>query len=410
MNLVRAYQERLFPEVQRAIRRAYRSAPGFRARMEAAGLRPRDLQTPGDLFRLPVLRKDDLLQHQQADPPFGGMLTGPMERLRRIFQSPGPLYEPEPAVPDPWRWAPALRVAGFEGGDRVLIAFSYHLTPAGAMFEEALKVIGCLAVPGGIGQQDLQLQALRALGITAYIGLPSYLYNLLERAQGAGWDPQRDLALRKAFVTAEPLPPSLRQDLQRFGLVVRQGYGTAECGCLGYECEHEAGLHVPEDAYIEICDPQTGEPVPLGEVGEVVVTLAHPVYALIRFGTGDLSRWLEEPCPCGRPTPRLAGILGRAGEAVKVRGMFLHPRQMEAIFARFPEVVAYQALIDRQAHVDTLIFRVVLREGLADVETIRHRLREAIREGLRFQADVIPVSPEDLPPGSPRLLDLRRWE
>ncbi|MDT7884139.1 MAG: AMP-binding protein [Thermoflexus sp.] len=410
MSSLTAYAERLFPAVHKAIRRAYRNAPGFRARMEAAGLRPRDLRSPADLQRLPVLRKDDLLQRQQADPPFGGMLMIPMERLRRAFQSPGPIYEPEPAIPDPWRWAPALQAAGFEPGDRVLIAFSYHLTPAGAMFEEALKVLGCLAVPGGIGQQELQLQALRALRITAYIGLPSYLYNLMERAQAAGWDPQRDLALRKAFVTAEPLPASLRQDLQRFGLSVRQGYGTAECGCLGYECEREEGLHVPEDAYVELCDPQTGEPVPPGELGEIVVTLFHPAYALIRFGTGDLSRWLPEPCPCGRATPRLAGILGRVGEAVKVRGMFLHPRQMEAVFARFPEVQAYQAVIDREAHVDRLTFRVVLREPPSDPEAVRARLREAIRDGLRFQAEILLIPPEELPPGSPRLLDLRRWD
>jgi phenylacetate-CoA ligase len=410
MSSLTAYAEWLFPAVHKAIRRAYRNAPGFRARMEAAGLRPRDLRSPADLQRLPVLRKDDLLQRQQADPPFGGMLMIPMERLRRAFQSPGPIYEPEPAIPDPWRWAPALQAAGFEPGDRVLIAFSYHLTPAGAMFEEALKVLGCLAVPGGIGQQELQLQALRALQITAYIGLPSYLYNLMERAQAAGWDPQRDLALRKAFVTAEPLPASLRQDLQRFGLSVRQGYGTAECGCLGYECEREEGLHVPEDAYVELCDPQTGEPVPPGELGEIVVTLFHPAYALIRFGTGDLSRWLPEPCPCGRATPRLAGILGRVGEAVKVRGMFLHPRQMEAVFARFPEVQAYQAVIDREAYVDRLTFRVVLREPPSDPEAVRARLREAIRDGLRFQAEILLIPPEELPPGSPRLLDLRRWD
>ncbi|MCS6965088.1 MAG: hypothetical protein NZM16_13750, partial [Thermoflexus sp.] len=155
MDLLTAYQERQFPRIYKAVQRAHRNAPGFRARMEAAGLRPRDLRTPADLSRLPVLRKDDLLQRQQADPPFGGMLMVPIEHLRRIFQSPGPLYEPEPGVPDPWRWAPALRAAGFEPGDRVLIAFSYHLTPAGAMFEEALKVLGCPAVPGGIGQQDL---------------------------------------------------------------------------------------------------------------------------------------------------------------------------------------------------------------------------------------------------------------
>jgi phenylacetate-CoA ligase len=225
-----------------------------------------------------------------------------------------------------------------------------------------------------------------------------------------GWDPQRDLALRKAFVTAEPLPASLRQDLRRFGLSVRQGYGTAECGCLGYECEREEGLHVPEDAYVELCDPQTGEPVPPGELGEIVVTLFHPAYALIRFGTGDLSRWLPEPCPCGRATPRLAGILGRVGEAVKVRGMFLHPRQMEAVFARFPEVQAYQAVIDREAHVDRLTFRVVLREPPSDPEAVRARLREAIRDGLRFQAEILLIPPEELPPGSPRLLDLRRWD
>lgn len=377
-------------------------APAFAGRLREAGLTPADLRRPEDLRRLPVLRKDDLADLQAADPPFGGLLAVPLTALRRIFQSPGPIYEPEPDRPDPWRWAPALRAAGFGPGDVVLNAFSYHLTPAGAMFEEGLRAVGCTVIPGGVGNREQQVQAMAALGVNGYVGLPSYLKALLDKADEMGLT----LRVEKAFVTAEPLPPSLRAELRARGVqVVRQGYGTAECGNLGYECEQEDGWHIPEDAIVEVCDINTGQPLPPGEVGEVVVTLLHREYALVRFGTGDLSALNAEPCPCGRPTPRLVGWLGRVGDAVKVRGMFLHPRQLRQFMARFPEVQAWQAVVTRHEHRDELTLRVVAPQAGAD---LAQRLADQARDALKFRLQVEIV--EALPPDAPPILDERTWE
>ncbi|MCW5853684.1 MAG: AMP-binding protein [Anaerolineae bacterium] len=379
-------------------------APAFHQRLAAAGLTPSDVQTVADLARLPILRKDDLLAQQQAHPPFGGLLTVPMGSLRRVFQSPGPMYEPEANVPDPWRWAPALQAAGFGPGDLVLVAFGYHLTPAGAMFEEGARAVGCAVIPGGIGSQEQQAQAMAALGVTGYIGLPSYLKALLEKAEAMGQSLRR--TLKKAFVSAEPLPPSLRALLQSYGVQVFQGYGTAEAGNLGYEVTPDAGWTVPDDALVQVCDLNSGQPLGPGETGEVVVTLFEHAYPLIRFGTGDLSALHAEPCPVtGRP--RLVGWLGRAGDAVKVRGMFLHPRQAQAVLGKLPGLAAYQFVITRQNHLDHLTCRIVPAPGVA-ADEVALAVQAAIRDGLKFRADVEPV--ESLPADAKPLIDERVWE
>ncbi|MFN8485392.1 MAG: AMP-binding protein [Anaerolineae bacterium] len=390
--------------VRQAVAHAYEYAPAVRRRMDEAGLAPDDVVAAADLDRLPILRKDDLLALQQADPPFGGLLTAPVGSLRRVFQSPGPLYEPEPAVPDPWRWADALEAAGFGAGDVVLVAFGYHLTPAGAMFEEGARALGCAVVPGGIGNQEQQAQAMVALGVSGYIGLPSYLKALLEKAEALGLPLTQ--TLKKAFVSAEPLPPSLRALLQGYGVSVLQGYGTAEAGNLGYEMAVDAGWTLPWDALVQVVDINSGRPLPPGETGEVVVTLFERTYPLIRFGTGDLSAVMAESCPVtGRP--RLVGWQGRAGDAVKVRGMFLHPRQAGAVLARVPGVARYQFVITRAEHLDHLTCRVVPAPD-ADPAALRETIAAAIRDGLKFRADVEMV--ETLPDGAPPLVDERTWE
>jgi phenylacetate-CoA ligase len=381
------------------------AVPAFARRLQQAGVRPDDLCDVAALARIPVLSKDELISMQAQAPPFGGLLAAGGARPRRVFQSPGPLYEPEPDERDAWRWAPALSAAGFQPGDIVLCAFGYHLSPAGAMFEAAACALGCTVLPGGIGNVDLQAQACRDLGVTGYVGLPSYLKKLLEALEPRPGG--NHSTLRRAFVSAEPLPDSLRQWLRERVPVIRQGYGTAETGNLGYECEAEEGLHVPEDALVQVCSLDDGRPLPAGEEGEVVVTLFRDDYAVVRLGTGDISAFLEHSCACGRRSPRLAGWLGRTGEAVKVRGMFLHPRQVRAALEGTENLVAYRFVVDRVADRDELRCEVQPNCG-ADTAALLTEVRDRIRNGLRFNAQVVIA--DSLDPAGPMVADARRWD
>lgn len=395
----RSFDDRVVAVMPAAARRC----PGFAARLKAAGIEPTELTSVADLDRLPVLSKDDLLAEQQADPPFAGLVAADAP-VRRVFQSPGPLYEAELDRSDPWRWAPALRAAGFTERDTVLNAFSYHLSPAGPMFEEAARALGCRVLPGGVGSIELQVEACAALGVTAYIGLPSYLKALLERAEEAGHD-TRAWPLRRAFVAAEPLSPSLRAWLDQRLDVVLQGYGTAETGNLGYETVERDGLHVPADALVQICDLSTGAALYDGREGQVVVTVFDADAPVVRFGTGDLSAWAAGETASTVATPRIRGWLGRVGDAVKVRGMFLHPRQISATMSHVADVDAYRFVVERHDERDVLRCEVVPADG-SDPDTLRQLVRSAVREGLRFDSQVVAVdSVEDGP-----IVDLRTWD
>jgi phenylacetate-CoA ligase len=397
----RSFDER----VRLVLPEAARRCPGFARRLAAAGMAADELVSVGDLDRLPVMTKDALIDLQKADPPFAGLVAADA-RIRRVFQSPGPLYEPELDRPDPWRWAPALRAAGFTGQDVVLNAFGYHLSPAGAMFEEAVRAVGGRVLPGGVGNLELQAQACADLGVTAYIGLPSYLKALLERAEAAGHDVSA-WPLTRAFVAAEPLPPSLRAWLAERIPVVLQGYGTAETGNLGYETDALDGLHVPADALVQICDLSTGEAIHDGREGEVVVTIFEPDAPVVRFGTGDLSAWATDETTSAEPTPRIRGWLGRVGDAVKVRGMFLHPRQVNAVMTSVEGVEAYRLIIDRINHRDVLRCELVTEAG-ADPEVVARNVRSSVRSGLRFDLDVVPVAEPTAADGP--IVDSRSWD
>lgn len=403
-SLPRAYARGFDARIGPFLAQAAQRAPALQTRLRAAAVEPREVVNVDALDRLPVLGKDDLVDLQTADPPFGGLLA-PGTRIRRIFQSPGPLYEPELDEPDPWRWGVALAAAGLGADDVVLNTSGYHLTPLGAMFEEAVRALGGTVVPAGVGNLDLQVRACVDLGATAYIGLPSYLKALLDKAGELGVSGA--LRLERAFVTAEPLPPSLRELVEQRVPVVRQGYGTAEAGNLGYECERKSGFHVPDDALVQVCDLATGSALWAGEEGQVVVTLFRKDYPLVRLGTGDLSAFLVEPCECGRPTPRLAGWLGRVGEAVKVRGMFLHPRQARSALATLPGVESFRLVVDRLDHRDVLRCEVVAASG-TDAARLVAEATELIRSALRLRADVAVV--QELDPDGPTIVDLRRWE
>lgn len=409
---VEEYSARLAPDVERTVSEARERVPALAKRLASAGADDgydnSGLGTPGRrtepatwaaLATLPVLTKDEVLAQQQDDPPYGGLLAAGAT-VRRVFQSPGPLYEPQLDGADPWRWGPSLRAAGFSPADLVLNCFGYHLTPAGAMFEEAALALGARVVPGGIGTQDLQARAVADLGVTAYTGLPSYLKALVERYDQLALDPGR-WQLARAVVTAEPLPDSLRALLRQRVPTVLMAYGTAETGMIGYETEPGGGLVPAPGVLVQVCDLDTGEPIVDGE-GQVVVTLLRPDYPLVRFGTGDLSAWRLGPAG----DLRLVGVLGRVGSAVKVRGMFLHPRQAAAVLDGVPGVSAWRFVVDRADHVDGLGCEVVVGDG-ADPAAVVADVAARVRSGLRFSCAVTAVS--SLPYDAPPITDQRDW-
>ncbi len=400
-----AQRAELSRKLRDTVAHAYANAPYWRRVMDEAGLKPGDIQGLDDLPKLPVTPKAKLVEIQGAEPPFGGLLGVELERMQRIFRSPGPIYDPQ-GPGEGWGWEEALFAAGFRPGDIAINTFSYHMTPAGMMFDDALRSLGCPVVPTGVGERETQVEIMRRLGVKGFVGMASFLLQIGEKAKELGVDPRRDLNLEVAFVTAEPLPETLRSSVEEmFGLVLRQGYGTADCGCIAYECYHKGGMHVVNRAVVEIVDPTTGQPVPEGETGEVVVTLFHRAYPLLRFGTGDLSAFLPGGCACGRATPKLKGWLGRADQLVKVKGMFVHPGQLQTVFKEFPEVERFRAVVTREANRDRLVVRVVSRErseGLA--QKIGGRLRDVLRIGAEVEWA------ESLPDDGKVLDDQRTWD
>lgn len=377
------------------------AVPALATRFESAGIDPSAVRSVADLSELPVLPKDEVVALQAQDPPFGGLL-GEGADVVRVFQSPGPLYEPQLAGSDSWRWGQVLRALGVGAGDTVLNCFGYHLSPAGAMMEAGALATGARVLPGGIGNQDLQVRAIADLGITAYTGLPSYLKTLVERYDEAGL-PRERWVLDKAMVTAEPLPDSLRTLLSQRVPTVRMAYGTGETGLLAYENGDGAGMVLADGVLVQVCDIETGAPITDGTEGEVVVTVLRPEYPLVRFGTGDLSGWMLGP----DGSLRLRGVLGRTGAAVKVRGMFLHPTQVASVMKDAPGVVEYRFVVGRQDHKDTLRCEVVAEVGTARDELVAE-LASRVREGLRFNAEVVAV--EALTEGDGPILDQRDWD
>ncbi len=401
-----AEQERdLDARLRELVEHAYGNAPAVRARFDDAGIRPMDVQGLADLPRIPVLPKTRLVEMQLAEPPFGGLLTVPPGEVRWIFRSPGPIYDPH-GRGEGWGWEEALFAAGFRGGDVCINTFGYQMTPAGMMFDDGLDRLGCAVVPTGVGDREAQIEILRALGVRGFAGMASFLLQIGEKAKEMGLDPRRDFSLDVAFTTAEPLPESLRNAVEgMFGLVLRQGYGTADCGCLAYECYHKGGMHVVNRAIVEVVDPTTGNPVPDGETGEVVVTLFNRTYPLIRFGTGDLSALDRGECACGRQTPKLRGWLGRADQLVKVKGQFVHPGQLQGVMKEFPEIERFRAVVTREANRDVLTVRAA---GAGDA-ALRDRVEARLREVLRIGAAVAWVAPGSLPEDGKVLEDAREW-
>ena len=396
-----ARQDRL---AARAVAFGADHSPETRRRLAGAGMSIGDVTGVADLRAIPVLAKDDLPALQAADPPFGGMLAVAAGALARIYRSPGPINDPQGAGNDFWRFAPALRAAGFRPGDVVLNSFSYHLTPGGLMLDGGLRAAGCAVIPGGVAATTAQIEAARAAGATGYTGTPQFLLTLLERAAESG-GPGGPPGFERALVTGAPLPPSLRARLQDdFGVDVYQAYAAADTGLLGYECAGKEGWHVAPGVVVEVLAPGDDQPAAEGEAGQVVVTSPNQVYPLVRFGTGDLSAWIRAPCPCGRPGPRLAGFLGRVGEGVKVKGMFVHPRELAAALGSNPAVARYQAVVTDEGARDVFTVRVEPPPGAVVDEP---ELTASIREAVKIRPVVEVVGAGTIPGDARPLMDAR---
>ena len=383
----------------------WQKAPGFVKRLMESGVAADALKAPDDLQNYPILKKSDLPGIQLADPPFGGLITVDPGRLRRIYSSPGPIYDPDGRLPSYYRWERSFAACGFKEGDIVLNCFAYHLTPAGAMFEEGANNLGCAVIPAGIGNSEIQVQVAAHLKANAYVGLPSYLKVLLEKAAEA----DLTLSLEKAFVIAEKLPESLREELQSsYGIKTRQGYGTAEVGAIAYECEGADGMHFDPSVLVEILDPETGKPVEPEQPGEVVVTVINPINTILRFATGDLSSATHNECPCGRKSPRLTAIMGRVDQVTKVRGLFVHPAQLADVMARFEEVVRFRAVITRERAMDDMTVEVESTLSLPanTLEEIKGRLKEILKLGM----EVVQVKSGTIPEDAAPLDDRRKWD
>ncbi len=394
-------------QVSQLVAYAYERAPYFRRLLDQENIYPASLRAPADLEQIPVTHKDNLIALQQETPPLGGWLDDERcKSLARLFLSPGPIVDPQGPVEDYWHFARALRIAGFKPGDIVQNTFSYHLSPGGFMLDAGLRAVGCTVFPAGVGNTELQVEAASRLRISGYVGTPSFLLKLLEKGQ----QEKKKLYYRVALVTGEPLPPSLRNlFLEKYKVQVFQVYATADLGCVGYECSQQNGWHVNPEFLVSICDPVTGKSLPTGRTGEIVVTHFNPHYPLIRFGTGDLSRWISEPCPCGDPAPRLDGFQGRIGEGVKVKGMFVHPRQVKETLEQFSGIVDFQLVITRTAQQeDHLTYRLVPAEQELATYKFAKELEEALQEVVKVRGVVEWV--ENLEGPEHKVLDLRKWE
>ncbi len=360
------------------------------------------------LARLPVTRKHELLDRQKArraEDAFGGFSTivrGP--QMKRIYASPGPIYEPEGVAADYWRAARAMFAAGFRSGDLVHNAFSYHMTPGAFIMESGAHAVGCTVFPAGTGQTEQQLQAVAELRPVAYMGTPSFLRILVEKAQEAGSD---ITSLRKGLVGGEAFPPSLCQWFTERGMAIYQSYATADLGLIAYETASRQGLVLDEGVIVEIVRPGTGDPVPEGEVGELVVTSLNPDYPLVRFGTGDLSAILAGTCPTGRTNTRIKGWMGRADQTTKIRGMFVHPSQVADIARRFPEVLKARLVVSGEMANDQMTLRVEAASAPQGLDT---RIGEAIRDVTKLRGDVELVSPGTLPNDGKVIEDARSYK
>jgi phenylacetate-CoA ligase len=393
------------------IAHAQKNAPAFAEILK--DIHAADITSRAALAKLPVIRKYELLEKQKASRAAGGNVFGGFSavsygsKMPRVFSSPGPLYEPEGSRADYWRMARAIAAAGFQSGELIHNCFSYHFTPAGSMMETGAHALGCTVFPGGIGQTEQQVQTMAELQPAGYIGTPSFLKIILEKAAEMG------VALpsvKKALVSGEAFPPSLRDWMTERGVNAFQCYATADVGLIAYETSARQGLVIDEGVIVEIVRPGTGDPVPEGEVGELVITSLNPDYPLIRFGTGDLSAILSGHCPTGRTNQRIKGWMGRADQTTKVRGMFVHPGQVAEVVKRFPSALRARLVVQGEMANDSMALHVETTAAHGAEAELKAQIADAIRDVTKLRSDVHLVAPGTLANDGKVIEDARSYQ
>lgn len=380
------------------LKHAQQHAPAY------AGIDTDAVTSLREFAALPLTRKSSLLQLQKDNPPFGGLSAIPTPRLSNIFASPGPIYEPGSDKPDFWRFARTLYAAGIRPADIIHNCFSYHFTPAGAMVESGARALGCAVIPAGVGQTELQVQTIADLKPQAYVGTPSFLKIILDKADELKMDVS---SINKALFGGEALPPSIRDGFIARGIRSQQCYATADLGVIAYESDAKEGLIVDEGVYLEIVRPGSNEPVVGGEVGEVVVTSLNPDYPLIRFATGDLSAIMEGSSPCGRTNIRIKGWMGRADQTAKVRGMFVHPEQVNKVINRHKEISRARLVIEWIDEADQI--RLLCESDSKD-DSLSASIAESFRDIGKLRCDVELLAPGSLANDGKVIDDIRKYD
>jgi phenylacetate-CoA ligase len=389
----------LFARLPSALTAAMR-APAYAERL--TGVDPSSVTSRQALARLPVLRKAELPALHEASPPFGGFVPEPLSAFARLFTSPGPIFEPEAAKADAWGAARALFAAGFRRGDVVLNTFSYHLVPGGFILDSGCRALGCPVIPAGPGQTEQQLAVIAAFRPVAYCGTPDFLKIVLDAAATAGRDAS---CIRKAVVSGAAFPKSLQQEFSGRGIAAYQAYATADFGVIAYETAAREGLVVNEDLIVEVVRPGTGDPVPDGEVGEIVVTSLHTTHPTIRLALGDLTAIMPGTSACGRTNVRIKGWMGRADQTAKVKGMFVRPEQIAEVARRHPELARLRLVVTRDAEVDAMTLRA---ETDARHEGLAARVAETLQAVTKLRGAVEVVAPGTLPNDGKVIADERK--
>ncbi len=390
------------------IKQGYKKSARLKKIFDTIKINPTKIKTMEDLEILPVTSREKLVEMEMQHLPYAGLENSSIA-IDRIFTSPGPVYEPHLSETD-YLWARAFFAAGIGPKDIALNAFSYHLVAAGLTFHNGLRKVGATVVPSGTSSSQIQVQLIKDLKVTAYIGTPSFLMSIITKAQEMGFNFKKDFRVKKACFAAEPLLPSLRQTFEKeYGIDTYQMYGATEVGDVAYECSQKSGWHICEETIVEIVDPATGKNIAPGELGEVVVTRLNDIFFLLRFGTGDLSRLITQKCPCGRTSYRLAGIAGRVGDAVKVRGLFIAPSQLKLLSGKF-EGIPLQAVVGRKGHEDVLTLHIEKSNKQIGTNTWENNFKKLFKEICTVKIDDIQyVEAGTMTPDRKLIIDERQW-